>query len=139
MSSAFDNYFLAAQRLRLALRDDMDRVLRPPNPLRGLAYKHDVGTSQDKVDVLIYPCAISPAPTIEQVTLPDSARQTESYVQDLLTVPASLAGVPAISCPVRRREGASQLPVGVQIVGQWGHDNLVLDVADMLLNADKEQ
>lgn len=58
---------------------------------------------------------------------------TESYMQDILNVPASLAGLPALSLPAGRAEDG--WPVGVQIVGQWGEDEVVLKVAKVLEGA----
>lgn len=127
--SAFDNYFLAAQRLRQRLKREMDDTFRRRNPLR-TAYTPD----EAGVDVLIFPTAISPPPSIEKAR--ESGDGVESYVQDILTVPASLAGLPAVSIPVSRsgtNDGQPALPaVGVQIVGQWGHDEMVLSVAEAL-------
>lgn len=55
-----------------------------------------------------------------------------TYVQDVLTVPASLAGLPALSVPVRRVNDGSncddQWPIGISVVGQWGTDEMVLSV-----------
>jgi len=48
------------------------------------------------------------------------------YLSDVLTVPANLAGVPAISVPCGTSEG---LPVGLQVTGQWFRDEKVVDVA----------
>lgn len=131
--SAFDNYFLAAQSLRDRLKEDMDAAFSSSNPLRARGQNTDK-TPRDKserqgVDILLYPSAISAAPTIEQARNPTSS--VDTYVQDVLTVPASLAGLPAASCPVSL-PGSDQLPVGVQVVGQWGDDELVLRVAEML-------
>ena len=50
-----------------------------------------------------------------------------------LAFAASLAGLPAISVPA----GVSQQdgwPLGVQIVGQWGSDKIVLRIAQALEN-----
>lgn len=44
----------------------------------------------------------------------------------------SLLGLPAVSVPAC--VSASGLPVGVQIVGRGGHDELVLDVAELLVD-----
>ena len=105
----------------------MDKVFRHSNPLRAAYEPDDAG-----VDVLIFPTAISSAPTVEKAKAAGSG--TASYVQDILTVPASLAGLPAVSCPVALVGQGSErtLPVGVQIVGQWGYDDLVLSVAASL-------
>ena len=43
-----------------------------------------------------------------------------------MTVPASLAGLPALSVPAGL--GVDGWPVGLSIVGQWGMDELVLRV-----------
>ena len=124
--SAFDNYFLAAQRLRQELKNDMDAVFRHRNPLR----QAQTG-SEDGVDVLAFPSAISSAPTLQAARSATTTDGTDSYVQDVLTVPASLAGLPALSFPIAPPAEGS-LPVGVQLVGQWGDDDLVLDIAQAL-------
>ncbi len=54
----------------------------------------------------------------------DPARQ---FYDDLYTVPASLAGLPAVSVPVEGDEGPHE-KVGIQIMGQYGDDDLVLRV-----------
>jgi aspartyl-tRNA(Asn)/glutamyl-tRNA(Gln) amidotransferase subunit A len=48
------------------------------------------------------------------------------YLSDILTVPANLAGVPAVSVPCGKVEG---LPVGLQIMGRPFEDARVLEVA----------
>jgi aspartyl-tRNA(Asn)/glutamyl-tRNA(Gln) amidotransferase subunit A len=48
------------------------------------------------------------------------------YLSDILTVPANLAGVPAISVPCGISEG---MPVGLQIMGRWFEDERTIDVA----------
>lgn len=63
-------------------------------------------------------------------------------MQDVLTVPASLAGLPALSVPVpaacreQSKGGVDDAddgwPVGVSVVGQWGCDELVLKVGEIL-------
>ena len=48
------------------------------------------------------------------------------YLQDICAVPASLAGVPAISVPGGLSEG---LPVGVQLMGDYFAEPLLLRAA----------
>ena len=57
-----------------------------------------------------------------------------SYVQDVLTVPASLAGLPAMSVPAGL--GADKWPVGVSVIGQWGCDEMVLAVSRAIESVD---
>ena len=59
----------------------------------------------------------------------------DAYVQDVLTVPASLAGLPALSValpPPRKTKDESEMPIGVSVVGQWGSDEMVLEVGGLL-------
>jgi aspartyl-tRNA(Asn)/glutamyl-tRNA(Gln) amidotransferase subunit A len=52
------------------------------------------------------------------------------YRSDVATVPASLAGLPAVSVPAGfAREGERELPVGLQLVGPAGADAAVLAAA----------
>lgn len=53
----------------------------------------------------------------------------DSYLQDILTVPASLSGLPAASVPMGVIEdGGEKWPMGVDVMGQWGMEGLVLEV-----------
>jgi aspartyl-tRNA(Asn)/glutamyl-tRNA(Gln) amidotransferase subunit A len=61
----------------------------------------------------------------------------EAHVNDVFTVPASLAGLPAISLPidvvVDEKEGQRDLAFGgLQIVGQYWDDARLLAVATRL-------
>ena len=124
--SAFDNYFLQAQRVRQLIKNDFDRVFSIPN-----YFSDSPGLENPTgVDVLIHPSAIQTAPIMGLDSTEDSTLST--YVQDVLTVPASLAGLPALSVPARRVNDGSncddQWPIGISVVGQWGTDEMVLSV-----------
>jgi aspartyl-tRNA(Asn)/glutamyl-tRNA(Gln) amidotransferase subunit A len=125
-SEAIDNYFIQAQKVRRLVQQDFDRVFSAENPL------HDTCRSQvdEGVDFLLTPTAPSLPPT-----LADLERQTtvEGYMLDVFTVPASLAGLPALSVPVPiegpARENMDAQDVqsaGMQIIGQYGSDEGVL-------------
>ncbi len=49
------------------------------------------------------------------------------YLEDLFTVPASIAGVPAISIPYATAENG--LPLGLQVIGKKHSEHLLYDVA----------
>lgn len=99
----------------------------------------------DGVDFLVHPSALSTAPLLSSAvaaSAPSSSAKTDAvspettaspssrnaYLQDLLTVPASLAGLPALSVPAGR-DARDGWPVGVTVMGQWGSDIAVLRVA----------
>lgn len=112
----------------------MDVIFTTRNPLRDHPDRqpNDDETQprhRQGVDILLFPSAISPAPTFEEAQ--EASKGVVTYVQDVLTVPASLAGLPAASCPISI-PNKHEMPVGVQVVGQWGDDELILKVAEML-------
>ncbi|EPQ56175.1 amidase signature enzyme [Gloeophyllum trabeum ATCC 11539] len=121
-ADAFDNYFLQAQRVRRLIKADFDRVFLKPNPLRGSPSRSDEREEEGKVDVLLHPSAMRTAPPLPA---PSPATHLDAYVQDTLTTPASLAGLPALSVPAGLADG---WPVGVSVVGQWGDEEGVLGV-----------
>jgi len=71
------------------------------------------------------PTTVGPAPALETIS---QMTTVEGYVNDVFTVPASLAGLPAVSIPVRV---AGDI-VGLQVVGQVGMDMEVLEAAGHL-------
>lgn len=112
------------------IRKDFDDVFANPNPLTNCAAS---ASPAGKVDILLHPAAIGIAPSLKR-TLERASSSSSSYVQDILNVPASLAGLPAVSVPTGRSEG---WPIGVQCVGQWGADGVVLRVAKALEHLQK--
>ncbi|KAA1475480.1 amidase signature enzyme [Dentipellis sp. KUC8613] len=137
-ADAFDNYFLQAQRVRKLIREDFTRAFRVPDPLAatsrpaGLALPSgntaEENASGGGVHVLMHPSAIRTAPPLAEGEAKEGGESLDAYVQDVLTVPASLAGVPALSVPVPPDEGGDGWPVGVSVVGQWGCEEMVLRV-----------
>ena len=101
------------------------------------------------VDVLLTPAAPS-APWVSSDT--HTLAPLDVYAHDVLTLPASLAQLPAISIPVgvaaypvealaralsaglKFAGGCDELavPVGLQLIGRYGDDDLVLNVAEAL-------
>lgn len=105
------------------MKEDFNRVFRFPNPLACSSKSRHGGV----VDVLLHPSAVGTAPLLSET---GKLSKLEAYVQDVLTVPASLAGLPALSVPAGL--GGDGWPLGVSVVGQWGHDELVLKVGDVV-------
>lgn len=136
-AQAIDNYFIQAQRIRRLVRNDFDLAFRAEHPLALGPYNIEQQTRQSGVDVLICPTAPSPPPTISDVMSAEATRSPlDAYVNDVFTVPASLAGLPAISVPVFGKRGTdnqeSEILTGIQIIGQYGDDKLVLEVGEIL-------
>ncbi|KAH8170075.1 amidase domain-containing protein [Sarocladium implicatum] len=136
-SEAIDNYFIQAQKVRRLVQRDFDRVFKLANPLyepqhfdlsdmdASTVLENKRGPAQ--VDFLLCPTAPTFAPTLREVK---SQSAVDTYVNDVFTVPASLAGLPAMSVPAKV-EG-SKLPAGLQLIGQYWDDRRLLDVADLL-------
>ena len=103
-SGFFDAYYLQAQKARTLLINDFNNLF-------------------GKVDVLISPTAPTPAFKLGENT----SDPVKMYLADVMTVPASLAGLPAINVPAGK--SPSGLPVGVQLIGQRRHDARLLSLA----------
>ena len=103
-SGYFDAYYLKAQKARTLLIEDFNKAFA-------------------EYDFLIGPVAPDPAFKIGE----NSADPVKMYMADIMTVPASLAGLPAVSIPAGTTEGG--LPVGVQIIGARKSDAALLAFA----------
>jgi aspartyl-tRNA(Asn)/glutamyl-tRNA(Gln) amidotransferase subunit A len=125
-SDSYKNHFLKAKRLRSQLRSEFNNVFKFPNHV----YKSD--GNPDGVDVLIGPTTMRTAQTIDEY---QNQKATECFIDDALVIPASLAGLPAISVPWKIKE--NPVPVGLQVIGQYGDDKQVLEVAKVLENINK--
>jgi aspartyl-tRNA(Asn)/glutamyl-tRNA(Gln) amidotransferase subunit A len=131
-SEAIDNYFIQAQKVRRLVQQDFDSVFAAKNPL----HDESKGRTADGVDFLITPTAPSLPPTIAELKRQSTV---ESYMLDVFTVPASLAGLPALSVPVpigaEARGDMDSLDVqsvGMQIIGQYGSDEAVLGIGRLI-------
>lgn len=90
-SGYYDAYYSRAQKVRTLIKRDFDAVF-------------------GKVDALLTPCAPTPAFSFGEKQDP-----LTMYLNDLYTIPSSLAGVCASSVPAGFTAGIN-LPVGVQFV-----------------------
>ena len=101
----YDAYYRKAQRLRRLVRDDF------------LAAFADV-------DAILAPATPTPAFPHGQKS---GADPTAMYRQDVFTVPASLAGLPALALPCGRSEA---LPVGMQLIGPHFAEDALLALGE---------
>ncbi len=106
-SGFFDAYYLQAQKARTLLVNEFDQLFTD-------------------YDALIGPVAPMPAFALGANT----ADPIKMYLADIMTVPASLAGLPAISVPAGKTSAG--LPVGVQLIGKRRADAQLLALAKSL-------
>lgn len=104
-SGYYDAYYKKAARVRTIMIDEFDTLFQ-------------------KYDVLVGPVAPTPAFRLGENT----DDPLKMYLADIMTVPASLAGLPAISVPIPRKG----LPIGLQIIGKPQADATVLALATQL-------
>ncbi|TQB68207.1 Trimeric GatFAB AmidoTransferase(AdT) complex subunit [Monascus purpureus] len=137
-ADAIDNYFIQAQRVRRLVQHDFNAIFKAEHPLVARSeHKARKNPEQADVDVIVCPTSPSPPPQLSSLMGPGSmSSPLNAYVNDVFTVPASLAGLPAVSVPVYVTDD-TQKPkkpdlVGIQVVGQYGDDALVLKAAELL-------
>jgi aspartyl-tRNA(Asn)/glutamyl-tRNA(Gln) amidotransferase subunit A len=100
----YDAYYLKAQKIRTLIKQDFEKAFK-------------------MVDVLVSPTAPTTAfKTGEKVSDPLSM-----YLNDLMTIPVNLAGLPGLSIPC----GFDQqgLPIGMQLIGQVLREDQLFQVA----------
>jgi len=106
----YDAYYLQAQKVRTLIADDFKNAW-------------------DKVDALLTPTTPESAFGIGE----KSDDPVAMYLNDILTVPANMAGLPAISVPAGL--SAHGLPLGLQVVGRAFDEETVLQVGHVLERA----
>jgi aspartyl-tRNA(Asn)/glutamyl-tRNA(Gln) amidotransferase subunit A len=100
---SYEAYYKKAQKVRRAVLNDFTTVFQ-------------------EVDALLTPTAATPAfPLGSKLKDPLSM-----YLADILTIPASAAGVPALSVPCGTTKDG--LPVGLQIIGPHFREDILLHV-----------
>ncbi|MBO8220931.1 Asp-tRNA(Asn)/Glu-tRNA(Gln) amidotransferase subunit GatA [Prochlorococcus marinus] len=101
-----DAYYKKAQKVRTLIRKDFDNAFK-------------------KVDVLLTPTC----PTTAFLKGDFVNDPLSMYLSDLLTVPANLAGLPAISIPCGF--DTKGLPIGLQLIGNVLEEDRILNAANI--------
>lgn len=107
----YDAYFEKAQRVRRMISDKLNSVF-------------------EKYDFILTPTSPVVAFKIGSVSDP-----MVYYLMDIFTIPANLAGLPAISVPFGTVDG---LPVGMQLMAPRFADDKLLGFADTVFRASRE-
>jgi aspartyl-tRNA(Asn)/glutamyl-tRNA(Gln) amidotransferase subunit A len=102
-SGYYDAYYLQAQKLRHLISDDFKKAF-------------------EKVDVIMGPAAPSTAFKLGE----KNADPVSMYLEDIYTIAVNLAGLPGMSVPAGF---VGNLPVGLQIVGNYFAESKLLNVA----------
>ena len=109
-SANYEGYYLKALQVQKLLKAELAKIYQ-------------------EYDVLLTPTTPEPAWKLGSKT----ADPLKMYLSDLYTVPANLAGLPAISVPLGMvDEEGDQLPVGIQVMWKQWADLELLDFASKL-------
>ena len=108
----YDAFYLKAQKVRTVINNEFAAAFA-------------------KYDVIV-------TPTTPTVAFPIGAKVDDPYamyLNDVYTLPASVAGLPSISVPCGFSEN---LPVGLQIIGNFNDEGRILQVASAFEGASKQ-
>lgn len=116
LSLALGDHYKKANEVRRDLAYQFNQVF---------ASKHCLIDDSDpgECDVLVYPAAFGPPPTIDEFEAETRENFVNGYVNDIMTVPASLAGLPTVTVPRGN---------GIQVLAQYNCDATALAVARLL-------
>lgn len=82
------------------------------------------------IDILVTPVTLFDAPLFSEFIQNDSRAQ--SAEQDFCTQPANMAGIPALSLPIKLSK--RKLPLSIQFMAPHFDDETLLDVAHYIEN-----
>lgn len=104
-SGYYDAYYTKAQKVRRLIKQDFDQAFK-------------------EVDMILTPVTPTAAFKFGEKTNDPLAM----YLSDIFTIPANMAGIPAISIPVK---GVNGLPVGFQLMGKHWSELDILKVGQL--------
>lgn len=102
-SGYYDAYYLRAQKVRTLIKQDFEKAFK-------------------EVDFILTPTTPSTAFKFGEKT----EDPLQMYLEDIFTITANIAGVPAISLPGGE---VKSLPIGIQLMGRWFDEEGLLNVA----------
>ncbi len=109
----YDAFYRKAQKVRTLIKKDFDDAF-------------------ENIDAILAPVAPTPAFTIGK----NDNDPLQMYLEDIFTIPASLAGICGISTPVgKSKEG---LPIGTQILGPAFKEERILNIAHQIQKSIKD-
>ena len=103
-SGYYDAYYLRGQKVRTLIKNDLDEVFKD-------------------CDVIMTPTS----PTVAFKVGEKISDPLSMYLSDIYTIPANLAGIPAISIPCGFSK--SGLPIGLQLMGKAFDEEMLLRVS----------
>lgn len=118
---AYEDYYERASVLREQVREEFKAVF-------------------DTVDALLTPTTPTGPFSIEYVG--SEKNPVEMYLQDILTIPASLAGLPAMSVPtavMRSSDHQTPVPVGLQLITAQEQEHRLLVIGQALERGTSEE
>lgn len=99
----YDAYYVQAQKVRRLIKQDFVQAFQ-------------------QVDALLTPTSPTPAFKIGE----KRRNPVDMYREDLFTIPANLAGLPALSMPIGF---VDDLPVGAQLITNYFQESRLLTIA----------
>ena len=106
-SGYYDAYYIKAQKIRSIIKNDFDSAFK-------------------NVDAIFTPATPNTAFPINR----EEVDPVQNYLNDIFTVPANLAGLPAISIPFGLDN--SGLPIGMQLITNSFEEQMLLNIAKNL-------
>ncbi len=100
-SGYYDAYYKKAQQIRRLIKNDFDNAFKD-------------------VDIILTPVT----PELPFKIGEKTEDPLSMYLSDIFTIPVNLAGLPAVSIPVREMKGG--LPIGFQLIGKPWHEPDIL-------------
>lgn len=112
----YEKYFMKALKVRRLISNDFRKAFKD-------------------IDLLLTPTTLTEAPLLRDFM--EKHNRDQSAVQDFCTCPANMAGVPAISLPIKFSE--NNLPLSLQLMSPMFSDQFLLNVSKFIEDATYEK